>query len=285
MGDTVVRAEDLAAAARRYTAAVVAREVVRDVVVCLGDIDVMPLKGVLLQQLVYDPADRSLRDVDIAVRSRDFKTACGRLLEKGYVLVREEHGGYEVTLRTDRFPLCVDLHRRFAASRRFRLTPNAMFSRGRVDEELFGCRVVIPDDYDVYSHLLAHSALDYVGGAGWHRPEDLTRLAAARHLAPAACARRLEEAGLARWARFALRPSAPTGQGAFAHSVVANLKPDSVGEAWATLAATVHALDSSPPFLRSVTSVLLNPTLPEAAIAVLQGVANRVSDVVRTVSP
>lgn len=269
---------DLRDAARRFSTAVIAREVLSDVANVLGaqGVDVMPLKGVVLHRLVYaDALDRPLKDVDVAVRSRDFDAARDALGRAGYSVVREEPGAYEVALRSERFPLSVDLHRYFAAARRFRLTPDAMFARGRRDETLFGFSVILPDDYDLYAHLLAHAVLDFVAGVGWHRPDDLALLARVRDLSPEECARRLDEHGLGRFARLALASGTPIGNHAHSAEILSCLRADPMGGLIAWAARGIYRRDRSPMLLRRAAAVLLNPTLTEAGVALVEAMARR----------
>ena len=48
-------------------------------------IEVMPVKGALLQHWLYeDPADRPLTDIDLLVRASDFPAAHAVLADNGY---------------------------------------------------------------------------------------------------------------------------------------------------------------------------------------------------------
>ncbi len=81
----------------------------RDVVGVLSPlgIDVMPLKGVVLQRVAYDdPSERRLVDVDLAVRSRDFHRAYAALVAAGFTDAHEEPHVWEVSLRRPRRHLC-----------------------------------------------------------------------------------------------------------------------------------------------------------------------------------
>lgn len=272
-----MRESHLQSLAERFSMAVLAREGLQEAVRVLAavSVEVMPLKGVLLQALVYaDVVDRALKDVDVAVRSVDFDRAYSALLRAGFQVVREEPSLYELALRVPTLPVCIDLHRGFSASRRFRLSPDDMFRRGRRDDALLGCPVVLPDDYDLYSHLLAHAVLDFVGGQGWHRPEDLGLVARVRALDPVTCARRLEEHGLARFARLAFAQGAVLGRDPFAQEVLANLGPDPLGSAIAGLARRVYR-GAAPSAVRRLMGVLLNPSLGEAALALGEAMIKR----------
>jgi hypothetical protein len=253
----------------------------RDVVGVLSPlgIDVMPLKGVVLQRIAYDdPADRRLVDVDLAVRSRDFHRAYAALVAAGFTDAHEEPHVWEVALRRPGSPLCVDLHQHFTDAPRFRLSPDVMFARGHRDEALFGVPVIMPDDHDLYAHVFAHFAVTYVIGNRLHHPDDLRRLAAARKLDVAVCAARLDDAGLARFAR-ALLPLLIEGESdAFAGAVLAALKPDPIGDAIARAARAVFAHAPAQATSRRVAGLLLNPTLGDATRALAEAATRRVRE-------
>lgn len=271
---------DIAEGARRFSSVVVAREVLVDVaqVLAAHRIEVMPLKGILLRELAYlDPGERELVDVDVAVRSGDFETARTALVSAGYRVELEQPSRFEVSLRRGRSPLSVDLHRRLSATRRFRLSIDAMFARGRADTELFGVRVVVPDDYDVFAHLLAHTALHYANDSMWHRPEDLGRFARARNLDAARCARHLETCGLSRFARVTLVLLAREDDRLqeFAHDVLRNLRPDPIADVVASAVRAVYERRKRSQLLLRVVGVLMNPTLGDVALALAGAAASR----------
>jgi hypothetical protein len=269
------------AAIHDWAVSAIALGSLRDVVGVLSPlgIDVMPLKGVVLQRIAYaDPSDRRLVDVDLAVRSRDFHRAYAALVAAGFTDAHEEPHVWEVSLRRPGSPLCVDLHQQFADARRFRLSPDAMFARGHRDEALFGVPVIMPDDYDLYAHVFAHFAVTYVIGNRLHHPDDMRRLAAARKLDVAVCAARLDDAGLGRFAR-ALLPLVIDGEAdEFARAVLATLKPDPLGDAIARAARAVFARAPAQAASRRLAGLLLNPTLGDAARALAEAAARRVRE-------
>src|SRR6185295_1848503 len=122
-------------------------------------ISVMPLKGVLLQKLVYDDAKsfRPIADVDLLVPADRFFEALDLLRARGFTDECWERGEWQVTLKNPGgLPLGIDLHRRLTRTSRARLVPEAMFARGANDTRLFDAPVVLPSSEDLFAHLLLH---------------------------------------------------------------------------------------------------------------------------------
>ena len=129
-------------------------------------IAVMPLKGVLLQKLVYgDRSFRSIADVDLLVPERRFFEACslsgGR---RAFPTQRWEMGQWQVTLTNPNGPpLGIDLHRRLTRTVRSRLTADGnLRARGRPDTQLFGAPVILPCAEDLFAHLVLHATLHWL---------------------------------------------------------------------------------------------------------------------------
>jgi hypothetical protein len=260
-----------------FLAAVVAREVVARVASVLDaeGIAVMPLKGVLLQQWVYeDAAARELVDVDVVVRPQDFARAEGALLRAGFRHLRSEPGRWQSVWRHPELPLEVDLHRRLARTRRHRMTPDALFRAGMRDEALFGAPVVLPDPRDLYAHLVVHGCTTYLMTNRLHRPGDLAAVAAHFDFRPRALAEHLVGRGMARHARLLLPLVHAQCGDAFAGQVVAALPPDAVGALVARRA--LAGAPGSP--MRRAAGWLLNPTLADAALAAVDAARVRLHD-------
>jgi hypothetical protein len=130
-------------------------------VLAVRGIPVMPLKGVLLQRLVYrDRSFRPIIDVDLLVPDDRFFEACSLLREAGFTKASWELGRWQVTLRNpDGPPLGIDLHRRITRTVRSRLTEADLFARGRPDAQMFGGPVILPSPDDLLAHLLLHATL------------------------------------------------------------------------------------------------------------------------------
>ncbi len=202
------------------------RQTVREVSEALrpSGIDVMPLKGVFLHARVYtERHQRRLSDVDVLVSPRRFEEARAELKRAGFSHEQPEAGAWQVTLKKPSGGLGVDLHRSFTATPRSCLDPDAMFAAGEPDEELFGARVVLPNRYDFYAHLLLHFASTRLLGGAVHHPEDFPASAAALELGPERCAQRLRVAGLARHAHFALPMVAERTKDPFVPRLLAHL--------------------------------------------------------------
>src|SRR5437868_6511480 len=109
-------------------------------------IPLMPLKGVLLQRLVYSEGPfRSIADVDLLVPEPRFFEAAALLEAAGFSNTRWETGRWQVTLTNPNGPpLGIDLHRRLTRTVRSRLTAEGLFARGVADTQLFGAPVVLP---------------------------------------------------------------------------------------------------------------------------------------------
>jgi hypothetical protein len=135
-------------------------------------ISVMPLKGVLLQRLVYDPTRfRPIVDVDVLVPEARFGEAYEALRSAGFSEERWEPGGWQVSLkRPNGILLGIDLHHRLSRTVRSRLTGDGLFQRGTRDEELFGIAVTLPSHEDLLAHLLLHATLHWIRYGRLHRP-------------------------------------------------------------------------------------------------------------------
>ena len=161
-------------------------------------IPVMPLKGVLLQKLVYGKTTfRSISDVDLLVPEKRFLEAHATLREAGFSKSNWEVGGWQVTMKNPAGPpLGVDLHRRLTRTVRSNLTAEGMFERGVVDAHLFGTEVVLPCAEDLFAHLLLHATLHWINVGVLHRPGDFQAVADAMSLRVDRCAEHLRRQGL-----------------------------------------------------------------------------------------
>jgi AraC-like DNA-binding protein len=191
----------------RFLASVAARALVQRVAAALArdGIEVLVLKGALLQALVYDDATaRAVSDVDLLVRPGEFERATDRLKAEGFSLRFTEDGDRERVFTAPGGGLSLDLHQALFRAGHFRLSPEAVWARARADERLFGVRVHLPDPADLYAHLVGHAATHFLIRHELHHPEDLGLVATRLALDPVHLARRLEEAGLARAAAWLL---------------------------------------------------------------------------------
>lgn len=261
----------LPVARKGLVAAILGREVVRTVArdLSAAQIPIMPLKGVLLQQLVYarDPSRRSISDVDLLVPAAQFEPALEILLSKGYQPLFASRSLIEVALRSP-LGLTVDLHRRLFSPFRYRLREVEVFHRARLDKELFGVQVTVAHPLDTLAHLVGKWVSDQGHFEAASRAEDLGLLVKFYDLNAPRAAAHLEAMGMARAARFVfseLQTLAP-----FFTRGLAALEPDPVGSACVRAAgqflrqgrrgmpsiASAHLLNSSlPQGIRSLVAV------------------------------
>jgi hypothetical protein len=199
-----------------YTTA--APALVREVggILAVRGIAIMPLKGALLQRLVYGTRSfRAVSDVDVLVPPARFGDARAALRAAGFTVERAEPGGWEVALRRPGALLEVDLHRRLSSTVRSALRPDDLFRRGSRDTALFGVPILVPDGRDLYAHLVLHLALNWLASGRLHHPEDFEAAPAALALSPDGVARHLGEVGLRRHALLVLPLIASATAGPF----------------------------------------------------------------------
>lgn len=167
-------------------------------ILAASGITIMPVKGVLLQKLVYGPeVFRSISDVDLLVPEGRFEDAHATLTDAGFETARWERGHWQAVMRHPAGPpLSIDLHRRLTRTSRARLTISGLFERGITDGRLFGASVRIPSPVDLFAHLLLHATLDWISLDHLHRPQDFGAVAAALSLDVRRCADHLAEQGL-----------------------------------------------------------------------------------------
>jgi len=196
--------------------------VVREIATILGrhGIAVMPLKGVLLQRLVYKaPAIRAIRDVDILVPRPAFSTARAAIEAAGYSVFGE---GGDIFRRPNQI-LEIDLHHQFSATMRSGLSAADMFLRGRSDTELFGVRVIVPSPLDLYAHLLLHLTLEWINRDRLHHPEDFEKIPESLAITESSLIAHLELVGLDLHAGLMLPMLEAQRPGRFTRKVLDNL--------------------------------------------------------------
>jgi hypothetical protein len=245
---------------------------VAEVLAPLG-VAVMPLKGVLLQKLVYGgDVFRPITDVDLLVPPDRFMDAVAALQGAGFTRVRWEPGGWEVNLSDPSGPpLSVDLHRRLTRTSRSRLTAGGLFERGRSDTRLFDAPVVLPEGQDLFAHLLLHATLHWLNRGELHRPRDFQAVASALSLEPRRCADHLGAQGLEAHA-LALLPLIQLHEGGtFCHDVLIELARPRLSLVRPRLASSVARMlwSGSPPGgrARRLAGLALAPSLVNALMS------------------
>ncbi len=267
--------------AERLAAALVARHDFAAAVRILNDAGIipMPLKGVLLQHLVYqDAADRVLSDTDLLVPRGRFHDALRALRAAGHRIDVEGRAGASTKGPAAR--LEVDVHRRPFSPGLFALSGEPMFARGTLDERAFDCAVVLPHPRDLYAHLVGNFT------KGRHGPEhraqlrDFSAVASRYALVPDDVATHLDRHGLGRAARYALHHAAEAGD-PFAAQVLSRLPRDPLGELSAAAARRLTERFGSQARPSLLAPHLVNRTLPRgaasAAIHVALGLRSRIA--------
>jgi hypothetical protein len=150
-----------------------------------ADIEVIPLKGGLLQGLLYrNSGIRSMNDIDILVRPENYKNSANLLIRSGLTLVPTNR--FQSLAQLDEFPdtdwpgelsfndsqgIAIDLHRNLMTSQWFStiycLDINAVWERSvRLSVEEQGTKAageglwkVLLSPYDMLAQLCLHSAL------------------------------------------------------------------------------------------------------------------------------
>ncbi|MDH3728525.1 MAG: nucleotidyltransferase family protein, partial [Myxococcales bacterium] len=187
---------------RRAVTSIVASEVVRDVAKRLEGpgIDIMPVKGALLQHWLYDdPAERAMTDVDVLVRPDQAQAAHGLLERAGYRPIgRSSIGAFAM-----RSPLglALDLHPELFDRARYNLPTADVFSRSSPDDGLFGAPVRLPFPLDAYAHLIGKFGSDHLHAGSTERLDEIARMSRRIEAPPELVARHLVGCGMRRVAR------------------------------------------------------------------------------------
>jgi hypothetical protein len=184
-----------------------AERLVVEVAHVLGErgIPVMPLKGALLQKLVYFDHARGVRrlsDVDVLVPAPRFAEAHETLRAAGFTRERWEGGRWQVAMSRPGSLLALDLHQRLSRTARAKLTSEEMFRGAQPNRDLFGVEVFVPRPESLFAHLVLHAALHCVNNDALHHPEDFLMVPERLHLDPRATASDLLRYGLGSHALF-----------------------------------------------------------------------------------
>jgi hypothetical protein len=240
-----------------------ATELVGDVARRLAEsgIQVMPVKGALLQHWLYDdPSERPMTDVDLLVRPGDLGAAVDLLETAGYTRTRHRSVGGRV-LRTP-FGLALDLHSQLFDRARYRMLTHDLFERSTEDRVLYGASVQLPSPLDVYAHLIGKFGSDHLDARSTSRLDEIARTATRIDAPPETVALHLVQRGMRRVSRYVLPlVHRATGDTA-ALRVHAALPSDPIGRGIAAAAGLLLA--GAVPENRSGALVahLLNDSLP-----------------------
>lgn len=243
---------------------------VREVATILApkNIPVMPLKGVLLQQLVYKTAAfRPMSDVDLLVPSALFPRACSALRGAGFQALA---AGGDVFRRRGHI-LEVDLHRKLSTTIRSRLLPSDMFRRGKTDAQLFGVPVVLPSPEDLFAHLLLHMTLHWVNHGTLHHPEDLEAVPEVLALSVPSIIEHLKMVGLVPHALLIFPLIEAHQPGRIAGRLLSALSLSTAERVRAEMSLRLCARSSPSSAVRRLGGFLLAPSVPQALREAVMG--------------
>jgi hypothetical protein len=229
-------------------------------------IPVMPLKGVLLQKLVYgEKTFRSISDVDLLVPEDRFLEAKAALEAGGFSKSRWERGRWQAALWDPNGPpLGIDLHRVLSRTPRSKLTTGGLFERGSIDSRLFGVPVYVPCGNDLFAHLLLHATLHWINKGELHRLDDFQAIADALSLEVQDCAKHLHAQGLDIHALVLLPKMADASAGGFATQLTSCMTPSLQSRAAAaTINAVCERFECGHPS-RRIVGLTLVPSISEA---------------------
>ena len=211
-----------------------------------ADIPVIPLKGVLFQQLLYeDPAQRPLMDVDVLVPEAAFERAIAVLLQAGFAPLSAGRSLIECALTAPR-GMTVDLHRRLFSRGRYKLATVDVFRRSRRDAALLGVPLYIAHPHDTAAHLIGKLVSDHEAYDARARLAELARWVEHCAIDPGRLVRHLRACGMSRAARYAFRRGAELLDEPFFPAALAALPSDRLGSAYVSAArVTFPVLGSS----------------------------------------
>jgi hypothetical protein len=235
------------------------------------DIAVMPLKGVLLQKLVYrDRSFRRISDVDLLVPTDRFGDAYAALKAAGFSETHWESGGWEVSMRRPGPPsLSIDLHRLLSGTTRSNLTAEGLFARGAPDQTLFGAPVVLPRADDLFAHLLLHASLHWINKGDLHHPEDFQALADASSLDASRCAAHLRQQGLVTHALVLAALLRARGDGGFLQELTPHLRASTRARVAARAIRAICARFAAGHPLRRLAGLAVAPSLATALVSAI----------------
>jgi hypothetical protein len=240
-----------------------ATELVGDVARRLAEagIQVMPVKGALLQHWLYDdPSERPMTDVDLLVRPGDLGAAVDLLETAGYTRTRHRSVGGWV-LQTP-FGLALDLHSQLFDRARYRMLTHDLFERSTEDRVLYGASVQLPSPLDVYAHLIGKFGSDHLDARATSRLDDIARMTARLGAPPEAVARHLRDCGMRRVSQYVLPLTHSRLGDPFSLSVCECLGPDPVGRLVVVIADPLLARASANSWVGALVAHMLNESLP-----------------------
>ena len=257
---------------RRAATAIAATSLVGDVArrLCAHGIDVMPLKGALLQHWAYDdPSERAMTDVDVLIRTGAVERAAHILEAGGYRRTSHQSVGGIVMMTP--FGLPLDLHPEPFDRARYRLSAELLFARSTEDQTLFSAPVRLPAPLDAYAHLVGKLGSDQENASSTARLDEIARVGRLLEASPATTARHLRALGMGRVARYVLPLVHRVCGDPYASAVREHLPFDPVGEVIAAAAGFVLRSSTPPSEAGAVAAHLLNESIPRGVRSGVRG--------------
>ena len=261
---------------RRVATSLLATELVRDAAQRLAGqgIEVMPVKGALLQHWLYDdPSERHLTDVDLLVRSADLVPAVECLMRGGYERTRHRSVGGRVMHIP--FGLALDLHSQLFDRARYRMPTAELFARSTEDRVLYEATVRLPSPLDAYAHLIGKFGSDHLSARSHAQLDEIARMSTRLHARPETVARHLHHCGLRRAARYTLPLAYEASGDTFALDVHGCLRPDPIGRALIAIANPVLARTPANSRAGALVGHLLNDSVPRGVRSGARAIAQR----------
>lgn len=263
-------------ARRRAATSLAATALVEDVArkLARSGIQLMPVKGALLQHWLYDdPTERPLTDVDLLVRPDELNKAVNQLESSGYQTLGRV--GFGAVVMQTRFGLALDLHPSLFDRARYKLPTHELFARSVEDRSLFAVGVRLPAPLDVYAHLIGKFGSDHLDERATARLDEIARMSSRIDASPEAVARHLVHCGMRRVSRYVLPLVQQAASDPFARRVYDCLPFDPMGQC---IAAFAHlGLKGAPALSRSAALIahLLNDSLPRGAHSGIRALSQR----------
>ena len=155
-----------------------ARSIVKDIAHSFAaqDIVLLPIKGVLLQQWVYDsPAKRPTTDIDLLIRRDDQHNAHRLLLDQGYRFV-ETCRSRVARVYQSPWGLSIDLHHRIFPYGRFAMPTEGIIQRSTYDTQLFDAPIRRMHALDLFAHMLGKLTGDHADLNDARRLQDMREI-------------------------------------------------------------------------------------------------------------
>jgi hypothetical protein len=194
-------------------------------------IAVLTLKGAHLSSVYYDdPCEREYCDLDLLVRPECFERAVGLLVRRGFRRApltagraATEEGYYCYTLASP-YAVPVEVHRAFAAHKRYPVDVEPLFSRA-VPFRFGGVETLGLGPEDLLCHLCVHATKSFFYFIAPKHVRDVERVVRRESVDWEALVRRVERIGCAAGAYYLLRAANQQFGAGVPSPVLAELRP------------------------------------------------------------